>query len=312
MSLAIVGCTVVDVIFSRVPRLPVWPRHTEFTATNLVLLDHGPIVTLGGNGANAAYVAAAAGAKVELHTRIGDDALGAVARGWLRRSGCRVVARAGGSTAINVTAANDRMERTSMFHPGERFALPRQSRARFILVCGWPHPPLTTLVRDFAAAQGRGTFTALDAGPILGRPWSRAALRPVLARLDLFLANEYEVGRLMQTADLANALIQLRRDFEGHVVIKRGARGALWLPAGSKRSQQFPRRRVRVVNTVGAGDSFNGALLGALSQGADMPAALDVAMRTAARVVASPRGILGIQKNRPSTRCAPCRMLRPC
>ncbi len=77
MSLAIVGGTVVDVIFSGVPRLPVWPRHTEFTATNLVLLERGPIVTMGGNGANAAYVAAASGTDTVLHTRIGADVLGA-------------------------------------------------------------------------------------------------------------------------------------------------------------------------------------------------------------------------------------------
>jgi ribokinase len=305
MSLAIVGCTVVDVIFSRVPRLPVWPRHTEFTATNLVLLGQGPIVTLGGNGANAAYVAAATGAKVELHTRIGNDALGGLARGWLEQSGCSIRARAGGSTAINVTAANDRLERTSMFHPGEPFALPRAADARFLLVCGWPHPPLPALARGLAVAQRRGTFTALDAGPILGRPWTRAALRPVLARLDLFLANEYEVRRITGAANLSTALARLRRDFSGHIVIKRGARGATWLAAGSTRARALPRPRVKVVNTVGAGDSFNGALLGALSRGADFPTALGAAMRTAGRVVGSPRGILGIRENRPSTPRAP-------
>ena len=296
MSLAIVGCTVVDVIFSRVPRLPVWPRHTEFTATNLVLLPHGTIVTLGGNGANAAYIAAVTGAEVELHTRIGDDALGGLARCWLQQSGCRVIARTGGATAINVTAANDRLERTAMFHPGEPFTLPRRSGARFLLVCGWPHPPLADLARGFSAARRRGTFTALDAGPILGRPWSRAALRPVLAGVDLFLGNEYEIGRLTGAKNLPEALVRLRRDYPGHVVVKRGARGATWLPAGSSRPRAWPRRTVRVVNTVGAGDSFNGALLGALSRGADFPTALAAAMRTAARVVGSPRGILGLAK----------------
>lgn len=296
MSLAIVGCTVVDVIFSGVPRLPVWPRHTEFTATNLVLLDRGPIVTLGGNGANAAYVAAATGAEVVLHTSIGNDALGGLARGWLAQAGCRVKASTRGATAINVTAANDRLERTSMFHPGEPVALPSPARATdHLLVCGWPHPPLDRLARHFARARRQGTFTALDAGPILGRPWSRAALRPVLAQLDLFLANEYEVQRTTGADDLAGALARLRRDFAGHVVIKRGARGALWLPAGSDRAQPWPRSPVRVVNTVGAGDSFNGALLGALSSGRDFPAAMRAAMRTAGRVVGSPRGILGIR-----------------
>jgi sugar/nucleoside kinase (ribokinase family) len=302
MSLAIVGCTVVDVIFSGVPRLPVWPRHTEFTATNLVLLPRAPIVTLGGNGANAAYVAAATGAEVVLYTRIGDDALGGLARAWLEQAGCRLVSGRTKSTAINVTAANDRMERTAMFHPGEQVSLPRflagKKKMSHLFVCGWPHPPLSLLARSLAVARRRGVFTALDAGPILGPAWPRRALRPVLAGLDLFLANEYEAFRLTRAETLADAFIRLRQDFAGHVVIKRGARGAMWLPSGSARPQRLPRQRVRAVNTVGAGDSFNGALMGALSRGKNFPAALQAAMQTAARVVGSRRGILGVRSLR--------------
>jgi ribokinase len=302
MSLAIVGCTVVDVIFSGVPRLPVWPRHTEFTATNLVLLSRAPIVTLGGNGANAAYVAAAMGADVVLHTRIGNDALGGLARAWLERVGCRLVSGRTKSTAINVTAANDRLERTALFHPGAQVSLPHfdteQRKTSHLFVCGWPHPPLALLARRLAVARRRGTFTALDAGPILGRSWSRRALRPVLAELDLFLANEYEALSLTRAETLADAIIRLRQDFDGHVVIKRGAQGAMWLPSGSARALRLPRQRVRVVNTVGAGDSFNGALLGALSRGKKFPMALQAAMQTAARVVGSPRGILGVRSLR--------------
>jgi ribokinase len=180
MSLAIVGCTVVDVIFARVPRLPVWPRHTEFTATNLVLLEHGPIVTLGGNGANAAYVAAATGANTVLHTRIGDDALGGLARGWLRRAGCRIEAKGGGSTAINVTAANDRLERTSMFHPGEPVMMPRTITGRgaptHLFVCGWPHPPpfgsrLRAVAAYLRPSMPGQSWVAHGRGPNCGPCW---------------------------------------------------------------------------------------------------------------------------------------------
>ncbi|HEY1107601.1 MAG TPA: PfkB family carbohydrate kinase, partial [Opitutaceae bacterium] len=87
-SLAIVGCTVVDIIFPDTPRLPRWPRHTEFTAANLIQLPRAPLVTIGGNGANAAYVAARRGARVTLHTAIGDDILGGLAHAWLRDAGC--------------------------------------------------------------------------------------------------------------------------------------------------------------------------------------------------------------------------------
>ena len=80
MSLVVVGGTAIDIIITGAPRLPVWPQHSEFTPANLVLLPKSPLVTLGGNGANAAYVAACNGAHVDLATNIGGDAFGTVAR----------------------------------------------------------------------------------------------------------------------------------------------------------------------------------------------------------------------------------------
>ena len=120
MALLIVGGTVVDLIFPRVPHLPHWPEHTEFTAANLILLSEPPLVTIGGNGANAAYVAARCGAVAQLHTNIGTDAFGSLARRWLDESGCitRDTPHAG-RTAVNVTAANARLQRATLFYPGD-------------------------------------------------------------------------------------------------------------------------------------------------------------------------------------------------
>jgi ribokinase len=302
MSLMIVGGTVVDVIFPRVPRLPQWPKHTEFTTGNLVRMKRAPIVTLGGNGGNSAYVAARSGARVTLHTQIGDDALGGLARRWLEDAGCRIYSSTGARTAINVTAANHDLQRATFFYPGgpqARAALTAEKAPGHLLVCGWPHPPLAWVAKKMTELRARGTFTALDAGPILDQPWTLRALRPVFAALDLFLTNDHELRCITGENTLEAALTGLRREFSGHVVIKRGSRGAIWLPSGRNRPQHFSRRRVRVVNTVGAGDSFNGALLATLSVGVAFPAALRAAGNTAASVVASPRGLLGMRPSRP-------------
>ncbi|HEU5081686.1 MAG TPA: carbohydrate kinase family protein [Opitutaceae bacterium] len=325
MSLAVIGGTVVDIVLPRVPRLPVWPRHTESTLANLVLLREPPIVTLGGNGANAAYVAARCGTKVTLHTQLAADTTGELARGWLERAGCRVVcARAQGTlatkvsakrvsgarnaasksaTAMNVTAANARQQRAMFFFPGA--AVEMQTFAdvlngdeigrRFLLVTGWPHPPLAEMAQGLRAARTREMFTAVDAGPILGRPWSLSALRPVFASLDLFLTNDYELCRIARTATCEAAIAKLRLVYSGHLVIKRGGDGAQWIPKETSEVVSVGSRRVRVVNTVGAGDSFNGALMAALDRGADFPRAMREACATAASVVASKHGVLGVQ-----------------
>lgn len=297
MSILVIGGTAVDIIFPSVPRLPAWPRHTEFTPTNLVLLGQAPLVTIGGNGANAAYVAGRAGARVTLCSNAGRDSFGLLAQQWLSSAGARLKLLPGRvRTAVNVTAANARMQRATFFYPGTSIALPRRTTGfRRVLVCGWPHPPLTALARHLPLWREAGSRTALDVGPLIsGNPPSLASLRPVLDELDLFLGNEHELLAITRTSRLSAGLNRLRQIFAGDVVIKLGPRGALWLPAGAGSPQHFDGRRTRAVNTVGAGDTFNGALLAALDRRSDFPAALRAANATAARVVRSPRGVLGL------------------
>jgi len=300
MRLTIVGNTVVDLVFPGVSRLPTWPRHTEFTPSNLVLLHRAPVVTLGGNGANAAFVAASCGAAVALHTLLGDDDLGRLARGWLQDAGCSVQsARQSGGTAVNVTAANSRHHRATFFFPGARPVLPalrrRNNEVTAMLVCGWPHPPLVDIAGTFQSVRQCGGLTALDTGPILGRPWSLKSLKTVFENLDLLLTNDHEVKALARERRLDTAVRTLRATFAGDIVVKRGGKGVSWWRAGTDTVLKLPARRVRVINTVGAGDAFNGALLAGICQGLDFPKALRRATVVAASVVASPRGVLGVK-----------------
>ncbi len=300
VSLAIVGLTAIDLIVARAPRLPTWPRHSEFTSSNLVLLPDAPLVTLGGNGANAAYVAARGGAQVTLHTRIGRDPFGGLVRRWLEDAGCRIASSSPASrTSVNITAANVRHERATFFYPGAAPLLPKTSALRgttHLLVCGWPHPPAKATAALFRKLrrQRKRVFTALDAGPFLGTPWTVTSLAPLLPHLDLFLANEHEL-EAMTRASGAAAVRALRAAFEGHLVVKRGARGAIWYAPGSNQGVSIAAPRIRAVNTVGAGDSFNGALLAALACGETFAASLTRAVRTAARVVGSGAGVVGLK-----------------
>jgi ribokinase len=297
MSLLVVGCTVVDVIIPGLRRLPAWPEHTEFTRDNLVLLRDAPVVTVGGNGANAAYAAARCGVGVTLAGNGGTDFLGVQAKAWLEQAGCRVLpSTVANRTALNLTATNRRLERATFFYPGKRVALPATAGGcEAALVCGWPHPPLATVARRFAAWRRAGCFTAFDVGPFLGVPPRLAAYRELFRHLDLLIANEHELGALTRADNPADGVRVLRRSFGGHVVIKRGPRGARWLAAGSDRPVDVAGARIRPVNTVGAGDVFNGALLAARGRGVDFPAALRFANAVAASAVRSPRGVLGLQ-----------------
>jgi len=302
MSLVVVGGTVVDIIITRAPRLPTWPGHSEFTPANLVLLGDAPLITLGGNGANAAYVAACSGVRVDLATNVGEDPFGTMARGWMTAVGCRFLRSIRmNRTAINITAANANHARATFFYPGMPPGLPSLRdlplETTHFLVCGWPHPPLPQLEHCFRLLRRRGVFTAMDIGPFLGRPWAVSKIKPVLASLHLLLANEYELNALTRSPDLSVSVRKLRQYFHGHLVVKRGNRGALWLPERSDEPRFIPALKVRAVNTVGAGDSFNGALLSALALKKNFAPALAHAVKVAAKVVASNQGVLGVKKS---------------
>lgn len=296
MSLIVIGGSTLDVIFPGVDRLPAWPQHTEFTDQNLVQLKDPPIMTLGGNGANAAYAAARCGAKVTLRTAIGKDVHGDMVRMWLQDAGCQIEMQDDGNTPINVTAANRSQERATFFYAGSRIRLiPDQiPKNGHLLICGWPHPPLGETAEYLAQARARGVFTALDVGPVLKTPWSLASLRRILNGLDLFIANEHELKTLMREKDLDAALRRMRSFFSRHAVIKRGEAGALWLPEGNTVKEIIPAKRIGVVNTVGAGDSFNGGLMAALWGDLTFPEALRNACDVATEVVSSARGVLGV------------------
>ena len=105
---------------------------------------------------------------------------------------------------------------------------------------------------------------------------------------------EHEMEALTRATG-ASAIGALRAAFDGHLVVKRGARGAVWYAAGSDQGVSFAAPRTKAVNTVGAGDSFNGGLLAALASGETFPASMTRAVRTAARVVGSGAGVVGLK-----------------
>jgi ribokinase len=75
---------------------------------------------------------------------------------------------------------------------------------------------------------------------------------------------------------LAQSLLDLGSE---HVMLTRGAAGVMW--ASREGVQSFPALKVRVVDTVGAGDAFNAGLAVGLSEGSTLPDAIALGVATA-------------------------------
>ena len=145
--------------------------------------------------------------------------------------------------------------------------------------------PLPTVEAALRLAKREGVTTILDPAPC------RRLAKRILQLVDILTPNETEL------AEMTGLPVKTKRDIEragealsqsgvGEVLATCGGRGVCRL---AKRGQQwFPAPRVRAVDTVGAGDCFNGALASALSAGLAVEAAIRFAVKAAAHSVTRP------------------------
>lgn len=143
--------------------------------------------------------------------------------------------------------------------------------------------PLETVEWAAKLAHDAGATVVLNPAPARKLPRS---LYPVI---DWITPNETEAEMLtgvkvVDAAGAAKATAVLKRRGVRHVVITMGSNGAYCGDCG----KLFPCRRVKAVDCVAAGDTFNGAFAVALAEGRSCAEAIDFAQKAAAISVTRP------------------------
>ena len=153
----------------------------------------------------------------------------------------------------------------------------------------------------FDWADSFGIAVALDTGwPSLG--WTelvRAQTMAWLARSQIALFNEVEATSLTQTADVEIAAIALHRAMPqgSRVVIKCGAAGALACDAMGQ-LHRVAAQKVQVLDTIGAGDTFNAGFLVAAARDLPLPDCLRHGVACASRAISThPRQYVAAQQD---------------
>ena len=248
----------------------------------------------GGKGANQAVAAARLGAPTRMVGRVGDDVFGVALRDGLAAEGvdtAAVVATPGpsGVAAISVDAAG---ENTIVVVPGANGAVGAEDVARLEAALVGARAlllqlevPLPAVVAAARAARARGVTVILDPAPARPLP---AELYPLA---DIITPNAIEAAALVGfpldgEAAARRAGRELRGRTGGAAIVKLGARGALVCDAtGETFAPAFP---VTAVDTVAAGDAFNGGLAAALCAGLPFAQALRWALAAGALAVTRP------------------------
>ncbi|MCW5704882.1 MAG: ribokinase [Bradyrhizobium sp.] len=237
----------------------------------------------GGKGANQAVSAAKQGVLTTLIGRLGEDTFGRELRTFLAAQSIDLglvkdTAGVHTGTAV-ITVANS--DNTIVVVPGangvvDAADVAAASLAKDDVAVSQFEIPLPAISAFFRRARASGATTILNPAP------ARAVGEELLALVDILVLNETELS-LLTGAELGENdelmyFIEAARPLRSNdrsICITLGRRGVLALVGGE--AMLIPARKVKAIDTTGAGDCFVGALAAGLAQGTPIREALTYA-----------------------------------
>ncbi|QZN95870.1 ribokinase [Symbiopectobacterium purcellii] len=249
-------------------------------------------VAFGGKGANQAVAAGRSGANIAFIAGVGEDDIGARIREQLSRDQIDVSAVetvADETTGVALIFVNGDAENMIGINAGANAAITPDVLARHrqkiidaSALLMQLESPLETVIAAAQLAHQHQTRVILNPAPACDLP------DELLALVDMITPNETEAQRLtgvtvQNEQDAARAAQLLHNKGITTVLITLGSRG-VWLSENGQ-GQRIPGFQVQAVDTIAAGDTFNGALVTALLEHQPMQTAVKFAHAAAAIAV---------------------------
>ncbi|QIR40424.1 ribokinase [Tolypothrix sp. PCC 7910] len=265
MSLIVFGSINIDLV-ATVPRLPN-PGET--------LLGHNFVQVPGGKGANQAVALARLGVPTHMVGRVGTDSFGSELLYNLQNSGVEtenVSIDQNVSSGVAAIAVDDKGENQIIVIPGANGRVNQEDVERLSDLLPTSTAlllqfeiPLAAVVAAAQAAHQAGVKVILDPAPAQSHVPDE-----LYSLVDIITPNEVEAGQLVgfpvnneESAKKAAAVL-LQRGVKC-AIVKLGAKGVFC--ATAEESFFVPVFPIQVVDTVAAGDAFNGGLAAALYEG---------------------------------------------
>ncbi|QKJ89189.1 Ribokinase [Paramixta manurensis] len=249
-------------------------------------------IAFGGKGANQAVAAGRSGADIAFIACVGEDDIGERIRQQLATDQIKIAsveAVAGNSTGVALIFVNSEGENAIAIHAGANAALTPErvishqhiiAEASALLM--QLESPLDSVLTAAKIARQHHTQVILNPAPATELP------DELLSLVDMITPNETEAEILTGIAvksdqDAARAAAALHAKGINNVLITLGSRG-VWLSENGQ-GQRIAGFRVKAIDTIAAGDTFNGALITALLEQQPMAQAVRFAHAAAAIAV---------------------------
>ena len=252
-------------------------------------------IAFGGKGANQAVAAGRSGADISFIACVGDDDIGERVRKQLASDHIDtqpIEAIEDTTTGVALIFVNAEGENVIGIDAGANKAVTPEYLDRYKQqVIGASallmqlESPLETVIAAAKIAKDNGTQVILNPAPACELP------DELLARVDMITPNETEAEKLTgikvdNNEDAARAANALHDKGIATVIITLGSKG-VWLSQNGE-GKLVAGFRVKAVDTIAAGDTFNGALVTALLEGKPMDSAVRFAHAAAAIAVTRP------------------------
>ena len=262
------------------------------TVGETILCD-GMKLVAGGKGANQACAAGRLGTDVTMLGAIGNDSHGEMQRDSLQRSGVDVsglitkervstgtafitVNKEGNNSIVVVQGAN------AQFTP-EDIEAHRDLLEECEIVILQLEIPMDTVLYAVKLARTLGKTVILDPAPV-----PEHFPEELYQYVDIIKPNESELSRLTGIADAQNHLEEAVQIVKDHgvknVLVTLGGDG-VYLDTENEPPVHIPAKKVEVVDTTAAGDSFTAALAAMLLEGKTLKEAAEFANQVSAIVV---------------------------
>ena len=260
------------------------------------ILGTGFSMVPGGKGANQAVAVSKLGIPTFMVGRVGDDQFGAAARTSLAAAGAdteNVIVDTAHHTGIALITVADTAENLITVAPGANGAVGAEDFSR--LKALFPDIAFLLLQLEFdaeivtaaaRAAQQAGITVVLDPAPACD------TIPDELFRVvDIITPNETEASILVDypvndSASASAAAEELRARGPETVIVKLGANGIVYTSGTGTR--HVPAYTVDAVDTVAAGDAFNGGLTAGLCNKQPLEIAIQLGTAAAALAVTRP------------------------